>query len=124
MKSDRIYTIYWVNYKSLGTWTKIVKYFFEKLEASGLADKIEIVGPGNVKSRIAVFSFVIPSLTNFNTLWEKFAEANVAIRCGGHCAYPLHKALGKPWTCRASFYLYNDLEDVDRFFEVLSDILS
>ncbi|MBU0627395.1 aminotransferase class V-fold PLP-dependent enzyme [Patescibacteria group bacterium] len=103
---------------------KIVKYFFEKLNSTGLAEKVEIVGPGNVENRIAVFSFVIPSLTNFNTVGEKFAEKNVAVRCGGHCAYPLHKSLDKPGTCRASFYLYNSEEDVDRFFEVLKDILN
>ena len=79
----------------------------------------EIVGPGSGDDRIGVFSFVIPSLTNFNAVGEKFAEANVSVRCGGHCAYPLHKSLNKTGTCRASFYLYNDEEDVDRFFEVL-----
>ncbi len=38
----------------------------------------------------------------------------VAVRAGHHCAQPLHKVLGTPATVRASFYLYNDMEDVDR----------
>jgi cysteine desulfurase/selenocysteine lyase len=53
-----------------------------------------------------------------------FAEQNVAIRCGGHCAHPLHKSLEIPGTCRASAYLYNDKSDIDKFFEVLKSIVS
>ena len=108
---------------------KLVKYFLQKYrdltsnpDASLPPMKkpdIEIVWPVSEKGRIAVFSFVMPGMKNFNMIGEKFAEANVCIRCGGHCAYPLHKFLGKEGTCRASFYRYNDESDVDRFFEVL-----
>lgn len=39
---------------------------------------------------------------------------NVCIRSGNHCAQPLMRFLGIDSTCRASFYFYNDKEDVDR----------
>ena len=39
----------------------------------------------------------------------------IAIRVGHHCAMPLHSRLGVSVTCRASFYLYNTLEEVARF---------
>jgi len=39
----------------------------------------------------------------------------IAIRVGHHCAMPLHSRFGVSVTCRASFYLYNTCEEVDRF---------
>ena len=38
----------------------------------------------------------------------------VAIRTGHHCAQPLMKLLGEPATARASFYLYNTEDEVER----------
>ena len=46
----------------------------------------------------------------------------VAIRAGHHCAQPLHKYLGVNATCRASFYLYNTIEDVDKLIESLTKV--
>ena len=46
----------------------------------------------------------------------------VAIRAGHHCAQPLHKYLKVNATCRASFYLYNSTEDIDRLIEALSKV--
>ncbi len=44
---------------------------------------------------------------------------SVAVRAGHHCAQPLHRKLGVAATARASFYLYNTQEEVDRFVEAL-----
>jgi cysteine desulfurase/selenocysteine lyase len=41
------------------------------------------------------------------------------VRAGHHCAQPLHRRLGLAATARASFYLYNTQEEVDRFVEAL-----
>ena len=46
----------------------------------------------------------------------------VAVRAGHHCAQPLMKYLGQNATCRASFYLYNTKEDVDRWLEALKKV--
>lgn len=46
----------------------------------------------------------------------------VAIRAGHHCAQPLGRYLGAPATCRASFYLYNTKDDVDRFIEAVKKV--
>ena len=43
----------------------------------------------------------------------------IAIRAGHHCAMPLHEKFGIPATARASFYLYNTKQDVDRLVEAL-----
>ena len=46
----------------------------------------------------------------------------VAIRAGHHCAQPLMKYLGQNATCRASFYLYNTHEDIDKFIDALKKV--
>ena len=46
----------------------------------------------------------------------------VAIRAGHHCAQPLMRYLGQNATCRASFYLYNPREDIDRWIEALQQV--
>ena len=43
----------------------------------------------------------------------------VCVRSGNHCAQPLMRYLGIDSTCRASFYLYNTKEDVDKLVEAL-----
>lgn len=101
---------------------KLVKYTLSKF--TELKWIVELVWPNEIDGRVGVFSFVIPSLGNFNKIGEVMAENNVCIRCGGHCAYPLHKWLNKQGTCRMSLYIYNDEHDIDRFFEVLKSIIS
>ena len=44
----------------------------------------------------------------------------VCVRSGNHCAQPLMRYLGIDSTCRASFYFYNDKEDVDRLVQALN----
>jgi cysteine desulfurase/selenocysteine lyase len=41
--------------------------------------------------------------------------SGIAIRCGHHCAMPLHASLGLAASCRASFYVYNTLAEVETF---------
>ncbi len=50
---------------------------------------------------------------------ELLDQMGVAIRAGHHCAMPLHKRLGAPSSARASFYIYNTLDEVERFGEAL-----
>ncbi|AMV35780.1 putative cysteine desulfurase [Pirellula sp. SH-Sr6A] len=48
----------------------------------------------------------------------------IAIRVGHHCAMPLHQRLGIAVSCRASFYLYNTVEEVDRLVSAVHDAAS
>ena len=43
----------------------------------------------------------------------------VCVRSGNHCAQPLMRHLGMDSTCRASFYIYNTKEDVDKLVQAL-----
>ncbi len=47
---------------------------------------------------------------------------HVAVRAGHHCTQPLHRELGIDASVRASFYLYNTLEDVDRLVAALDRV--
>ena len=44
-------------------------------------------------------------------------QFGVAVRAGHHCTQPLHTLLGISASTRASFYLYNQPDDVDRLLE-------
>ena len=46
----------------------------------------------------------------------------IAVRAGHHCAMPLHKRLGLAASTRASFYLYNTPQEVERLAEALSGV--
>ena len=47
---------------------------------------------------------------------------NVAVRAGHHCTQPLHEHLGLTASVRASFYLYNTVEDVDQLLAALERV--
>jgi len=49
-------------------------------------------------------------------------QRGVALRGGHHCNQPLMHKLGVESTARASFYIYNTTEEIDRFVEVLGEI--
>jgi cysteine desulfurase/selenocysteine lyase len=48
-------------------------------------------------------------------------ESGVCVRAGHHCAKPLMRRLGVGATARASFYVYNDTDDVDALADALDD---
>jgi cysteine desulfurase/selenocysteine lyase len=50
-------------------------------------------------------------------------QAGVALRGGHHCTQPLMHKLGVESTARASFYFYNTRSEVDRFVEVMAEVL-
>ena len=47
-------------------------------------------------------------------------EAGVAVRAGHHCCQPLHRALNVAATLRASFYIYNTVDEVDALVDALA----
>ncbi|MBO4204300.1 aminotransferase class V-fold PLP-dependent enzyme [bacterium] len=59
---------------------------------------------------------------SFNKVAEKFAEENICVRGGGHCAYPLHKFLNANGSVRISLSVYNDETDIHKFFEVVDQL--
>ena len=77
-----------------------------------LGDDITIFGPSDPSVRGGVVSFTYKGI-HPHDLSQVLDEAGVCIRAGHHCAKPLMRRLGVGATARASFYLYNDENDVD-----------
>ena len=67
----------------------------------------------NVVNHSAVISFNIKGVHPHDVASILDSE-NVCVRSGNHCAQPLMRFLDIDSTCRASFYIYNTKEDVDR----------
>jgi len=77
---------------------------------------IRIYGPQ--ENRASLITFNLGDIHPHDVATVLDAEG-VAIRAGHHCCQPLMKWLGASATARASFYLYNDTEDVDRWIAAL-----
>lgn len=89
---------------------EIVEYAREKLSK---LDYLDIYMTPNVENHFAVISFNIKGVHPHDVASILDSE-NVCVRSGNHCAQPLMRFLGIDSTCRASFYIYNTKEDVDR----------
>jgi cysteine desulfurase / selenocysteine lyase len=81
-------------------------------------DDICLHGPTNVEVRGATFSFGFRNI-HPHDLSQVLDQRNVCLRAGHHCAKPLMRQLGVNATARASFYLYNDNNDVDALADAL-----
>lgn len=79
-------------------------------------DGVSVVGPQGLENRGGVISFVVDEL-HPHDVGQVMDQYGVAVRTGHHCAWPLIRKLGLVGTTRASFYLYNDLTDVDVLLE-------
>ena len=76
---------------------------------------------GSAKDRGGVISFNVDGI-HPHDLAQFLNEDNIAIRVGHHCAQPLLNSLGETATARLSFYIYNDISDVDIFCQSLGSI--
>ena len=86
---------------------KLTSYAAKKL---GELDKVDVYGP---ESRTSVASFNVEGIHPHDLSSIMDAEG-IAIRGGHHCAMPLMRVLGLQGAARASFYVYNNLGEVDR----------
>lgn len=73
---------------------------------------------GTAANKIGVLSFVIDGMhpADIGFILDK---QGVAIRTGDHCAQPLMKRLNVPGTARASFTIYNSMDDVEALFKAI-----
>lgn len=93
-------------------------YLMEKLdEVRGL----KIYGPRRVEKKTSLVSF---NLEDFHAhdVATLLDQEGIAVRSGHHCTMPAHTKLGIPASVRASFYLYNTKEEVDRLVAGLEKV--
>jgi cysteine desulfurase / selenocysteine lyase len=81
----------------------------------GLSDipGVRIIGPARMAHRGSPVSFVVDGV-HAHDVGQVLDDDGVAVRVGHHCAWPLHKRFGVAATARASFAVYNTLDEVDR----------
>ncbi|MEZ5130886.1 MAG: cysteine desulfurase [Mycobacterium sp.] len=82
---------------------------------AGLSDipGVRIIGPSDPDVRRSPVAFVVDGV-HAHDVGQVLDDDGVAVRVGHHCAAPLHRRLGVAATVRASFAVYNTLEEVDR----------
>jgi len=82
---------------------------------AGLAeiDGVRLIGPSEAKDRGATIAFVVDGVHPHDA-GQVLDSLGIAVRVGHHCAWPLHRVCKVPATVRATFYLYNDLSEVDK----------
>jgi len=89
----------------------------------GLAEipAVQVFGPTPTGStgtsdRGGVVSFTVDGI-HAHDVGQVLDSLGVAVRVGHHCAWPLHQRLGVPATVRATFSLYNDVDDVAQLLD-------
>jgi cysteine desulfurase/selenocysteine lyase len=91
---------------------EIIEYAIERLEE---IPGVSVFGPA-AQYRGGVVSFYLAGI-HPHDISQILDSDGIAIRAGHHCAMPLHEKFNLPATARASFYLYNMREEVDRLVE-------
>jgi cysteine desulfurase/selenocysteine lyase len=88
------------------------------LERMSTVEGIAIYGPKEAGKRAGLVTFNLSEVHPHDVATVLDAEG-IAVRAGHHCAQPLMKWLKVSATARASFYLYNTKEDIDKLVKGL-----
>jgi len=84
--------------------------------------KVEVYGP-EPELRVGIMPFNVGDLNPHDVALALDVSANIMVRSGHHCALPLSKTiLGKPGSVRASVYIYNTKEEVDKLVSTVKEI--
>jgi len=94
---------------------KLAAYALQRMSE---IDGLTIYGPMDASKRAGVITFNLDDVHPHDVATVLDAEG-IAVRAGHHCAQPLMRWLKASATARASFYLYNTEDDIDRLVEGL-----
>ena len=95
---------------------ELINYAMEKLSE---LDYLDLYVTPNKQNHSGVISFNIKGVHPHDVASILDSEG-VCVRSGNHCAQPLLRYMGLDSTCRASFYIYNTKEDVDKLVSALN----
>ena len=95
---------------------ELINYAMEKLSE---LDYLDLYVTPNKENHSGVISFNIKGVHPHDVASILDSEG-VCVRSGNHCAQPLLRYMGLDSTCRASFYIYNTKEDVDKLVSALN----
>ncbi|MDS0282146.1 aminotransferase class V-fold PLP-dependent enzyme [Haloarcula onubensis] len=96
---------------------ELAQYALDRLEAEG---DVETYGPPAGEERGGLVAFNVDGV-HAHDLSSILNDSAVAIRAGDHCTQPLHDKLGVAASARASFYVYNTREEVDKLVAAIDD---
>ena len=85
-------------------------------------EELDVYGPTDTSIRGGILPFHSESVHphDIGTILDR---AGIAIRTGHHCTMPLMRSLGISATARASFYIYNTFEEIDRLVDTIEHTL-
>ena len=95
---------------------QLSKYAFDALKS---VPRLKLLGPDNAEEHHGIFTFVIEG-AHPHDIAEILNQDKINIRAGHHCAQPLMEFLGVSSTARASVFFYNNLSEITRLAESLS----
>lgn len=96
----------------------LVAYALDQLRG---VEGVRIVGPLDPDQRGGVIAFDFAGVHPHDVA-QVLDREGICVRAGHHCAMPLHEHYGLAATTRASFYVYNTPEEVDRLVETLAKV--
>jgi cysteine desulfurase / selenocysteine lyase len=97
------------------------RLLFERAwSALGEIDGLRRLGPDSPDEHAGVISFVLDGIHPHDVA-AILDQHGVAVRAGHHCAQPVMHRYDLPATTRASFYVYNDLDDIARLTDAIRD---
>ena len=96
---------------------EITRYALSKLQS---IEELRVLGPKEMDMRGGAVSFTVGEI-HPHDLGQFLDNSGIAVRTGHHCAWPLTRKMGVPATTRASFYLYNTLDDIDALVDGIRD---
>ena len=103
----------------MGHEKELTKYMLDRLSE---LDSVVVYGPRDPGIKSGVISFNVVGIAPHD-LASLLDFEGIAVRSGHHCALPLIKRLNaEPGTVRASFYIYNTKEEIDKFIDVLNRV--
>jgi cysteine desulfurase/selenocysteine lyase len=97
---------------------KLSEYTLEVLQQ---IKGVKLFGKSIADNRLGVFSFAIGNIHSHD-IGEILSRKQICVRSGHHCAQPLMRILKVYGTARASIYLYNNKDDIDRLAEGILEV--
>ena len=96
----------------------LTNYAIKRMQECG---KVTLHGPTDTALKCGIIPFSVEGLSSHDVALF-FDNYGIMIRSGFHCAQPLHQIFRLQSSARASFYIYNTREEIDRFIEVLKEM--
>jgi len=97
----------------------LTKYALPRME--NCCEKLEVYGTKDTSAKCGIVPFGVEGLSSHDIALF-LDNYGIMVRSGFHCAQPLHEIFKLNSSARASFYIYNTREEIDRFIEVLKEI--